>query len=186
MAKLLNGPAKGVTTIDLDKAPEIVDKYAARIKDLINSYDRSDTELDARGIHNNCLPEAVHIMLDMIQELDIKTVRDAYHIMVISEEEHLRRALYQRALVGTLRSIVFDENKNIAILPTYDKALCESKKCRVGGLRHSITLTVIDFDDEIYTTRRDTYNGHIVKLLMFSYYALMKPYDMESEEFLQG
>lgn len=186
MAKLLNGPAKNVTTIDLDKAPEIVDKCAARIKNLIASYDNSDTDLDMRDIHNKCLPEAVHIMLDMMLELDIKTVCDAYHILLISEEDHLRRALYQRVLVGTLISIVFDENKNFAMLPTYGKALRESKKCRVGGLVNTVTLSVIDFDDVVYMTKRETYNGHQVKLVTFSYYAHIQPHDITDEKFFQG
>ena len=186
MAKLLNGPAKSVTTIDLDKAPEIVKKCAASIKNLIASYDRSDTELDMRDIHNKCLPEAVHIMLDMMLELDIKTVRDAYHILLMSEEDHLRRALYQRVLVGTLISIVFDENKNFAMLPTYDKALRESERCRIGGLVHTVTLSVIDFDDEVYMTKRETYNGHQVKLVTFSYYAHIQTHDITDDEWFQG
>lgn len=186
MAKLLNGPATCVTTIDMDKAPEIVDKYAARIKHLIESYDRSDAELDYRDIHDNCLPEAVHIMIDMMQELDVKTVRDVYHILTISEQDHLLRALYQRVLIGTLRSMVFDEGENTAILPTYEEVLRESEKCNICRRSHTITLLVINFDNEVYMTRRELYNGHRVKLITFSYYARMKPYDITDEEFFEG
>ncbi len=186
MAKLVYGPATCVTTIDVDRAPEIVDKYATRIKNLIASYDKSDAELDMRDIHDSCLPEAVHIMIDMIQELDIKTVRDVYHILTISEEDHLRRALYQRVLVGTLQSMVFDEGMNIAILPSYDASFRESKRCCVTGRSHTITLSVIDFDNEVYMTKRETYNEHPVKLVTFSYYARVKPYDITDEEFFEG
>ena len=186
MAKLVCGPATCVTTIDMDKAPEIVEKYANRIKNLIASYDRSDAELDYRDIHDNCLPEAVRIMMDMMQELDVKTVRDVYHILTISEDEHLRRALYQRVLIGTLRSMVFDEGKNTAILPTYEDVLRESEKCNICNRSHAVTLTVINFDNDVFMTRRENYNGHQVKLVTFSYYARVKPYDITNEEFFEG
>ena len=113
------------------------------------------------------MPKAIKIVLELLDVVGMSSIDDAKKLIEMTQTKH---TIFQRAMLATLCSTVFDEETGEVILPSYEEAMDGQRYIYLVTRDAAVCLRVINFKDQAELLSTKSYNGQPVKLVTVPYF----------------
>lgn len=113
------------------------------------------------------MPKAIKIVLELLDVVGMSSIDDAKKLIEMTQTKH---TIFQRAMLATLCSTVFDEETGEVILPSYEEAMDGNRYIYLVTRDAAVCLRVINFKDQAELLSTKSYNGQPVKLVTVPYF----------------
>lgn len=113
------------------------------------------------------MPKAIKIVLELLDVVGMSSIDDAKKLIEMTQTKH---TIFQRAMLATLCSTVFDEETGEVILPSYEEAMDGKRYIYLVTRDAAVCLRVINFKDQAELLSTKSYNGQPVKLVTVPYF----------------
>lgn len=113
------------------------------------------------------MPKAIKIVLELLDVVGMSSIDDAKKLIEMTQTKH---TIFQRAMLATLCSTVFDEETGEVILPSYEEAMNGKRYIYLVERDAAVCLRVINFKGQAELLSTKSYNGQPVKLVTVPYF----------------
>ena len=138
-----------------------------QVEALCNEYHYDNTLYQETLTSNILMPNAVKIVLQLLEDVNMSSIDDAKKLIEMTQTKH---TIFQRAMLATLCSTVFDEETGEVILPSYEEAMDGKRYFQLVARDAAVCLRVINFKDHAELLSTKPYNGQPVKLVTVPYF----------------
>ena len=138
-----------------------------QVEELCEEYHYDNTLYQETLTSNILMPNAVKIVLQLLNDVDMRGTDDAKKLIEMTQSRH---TIFQRAMLSVLCNTVFDEETGEVILPSYEEVMNGKNYIHLIERDSAVGLRVINFKGRAELLSVTSYNGQPVKLVMVPYF----------------
>ena len=151
----------------MNNAENLFETAVFQVVALCDEYHYDNTLYQETLTSNILMPNAVKIVLQLLNDVDMRGTDDAEKLIEMTQTKH---TIFQRAMLSVLCNTVFDEETGEVILPSYDEVMNGKNYIRLIERDSAVGLRVINFKGRAELLSVTSYNGQPVKLVMIPYF----------------
>ena len=138
-----------------------------QVEELCDAHHYDNTLYQEAITSTILMPKAIKIVLELLDVVGMSSIDDAETLIQMTQAKH---TIFQRAMIATLCSTVFDEESGEVILPSYEEAMNGKRYIQLVKRDAAVCLHVINFKDQAELLSVMSYNGQPVKLVVIPYF----------------
>lgn len=151
----------------MKNAENLFETAVLQVEALCNEYHYDNTLYQETITTNILMPNAVKIVLQLLNDVDMRGTDDAKKLIEMTQTKH---TIFQRAMLSTLCNTVFNEGTGEVILPSYNEVMNGKNFIHLIERDNAVCLRVINFKNRAELLSVTLYNGQPVKLVTVPYF----------------
>ena len=151
----------------MKNAEKLFETATFQVVALCDEYHYDNTLYQETLTTNILMPEAIKIVLQLLNDVDMCGIDDAEQLIRMTQAKH---TIFQRAMLSVLCNTVFNEGTGEVILPSYNEVMNGKNYIRLIERDNAVCLRVINFKNRAELLSVTLYNGQPVKLVTIPYF----------------
>lgn len=151
----------------MKNAENLFETAVFQVVSLCDEYHYDNTLYQETLTTNVLMPNAVKIVLQLLNDVDMRGTDDAEQLIRMTQAKH---TIFQRAMLSALCNTVFNEGTGEVILPSYNEVMNGKNYIRLIERDNAVCLRVINFKNRAELLSVTLYNGQPVKLVTIPYF----------------